>query len=80
MPAGFLYSKSACKTSALCVKRLSLIHICFAVENKTLSALNIRESDFWQPGTRAVMFSQPASQLLAGARMDVYVIRDGEGN
>lgn len=33
----------------------------FAVENKTLSALNIRESDFWQPGTRAVMFSQPAS-------------------
>ncbi|EOC2450434.1 type-F conjugative transfer system secretin TraK, partial [Escherichia coli] len=32
------------------------------------------------PGTRAVMFSQPASQLLAGARMDVYVIRDGEGN
>ncbi len=48
--------------------------------NKTLSALNIRESDFWQPGTRAVMFSQPASQLLAGARMDVYVIRDGEGN
>lgn len=45
----------------------------FAVENKTLSALNIRESDFWQPGTRAVMFSQPASQLLAGARMDVYV-------
>lgn len=52
----------------------------FAVENKTLSALNIRESDFWQPGTRAVMFSQPASQLLAGARMDVYVIRDGEGS
>ncbi|MCX3714891.1 type-F conjugative transfer system secretin TraK, partial [Escherichia coli] len=52
----------------------------FVVENKTLSALNIRESDFWQSGTRAVMFSQPASQLLAGARMDVYVIRDGEGN
>ncbi|WP_249826934.1 hypothetical protein, partial [Escherichia coli] len=23
---------------------------------------------------------QPAGQLLAGARMDVYVIRDGEGN
>ncbi|MCV5282169.1 hypothetical protein OFC15_24355, partial [Escherichia coli] len=23
---------------------------------------------------------QPASQLLAGARMDVYVIRDGVGN
>eukprot|EP01132_Coremiostelium_polycephalum_P011850 gene11850-14496_t len=41
----------------------------FAVENKTLSALNIRESDFWQPGTRAVMFSQPASQLLAGQLM-----------
>ncbi|EEZ0866762.1 type-F conjugative transfer system secretin TraK, partial [Escherichia coli] len=25
-------------------------------------------------------FSQPVSQLLAAARMDVYVIRDGEGN
>ncbi|EOP2194309.1 type-F conjugative transfer system secretin TraK, partial [Escherichia coli] len=24
--------------------------------------------------------SQPVSQLLAAARMDVYVIRDGEGN
>ncbi|MBW6805772.1 type-F conjugative transfer system secretin TraK, partial [Salmonella enterica subsp. enterica serovar Weltevreden] len=24
--------------------------------------------------------SQPVSQILAGARMDVYVIRDGEGN
>ncbi|EAN4077005.1 type-F conjugative transfer system secretin TraK [Salmonella enterica] len=52
----------------------------FAVENKTPSDLNIRESDFWQPGTRAVMFSQPAARLLAGARMDVYVLRDGEGN
>ncbi|EDN0148704.1 type-F conjugative transfer system secretin TraK, partial [Salmonella enterica subsp. enterica serovar Enteritidis] len=52
----------------------------FAVENKTPSALNIRESDFWQPGIRAVMFSQPVSQLLAGTRMDVYVIRDGEGS
>ncbi|EBN8662988.1 type-F conjugative transfer system secretin TraK [Salmonella enterica] len=50
----------------------------FAVENKTPSDLNIRESDFWQPGTRAVMFSQPAARLLAGACMDVYVIRDGE--
>lgn len=52
----------------------------FVVENHTLSALAVRESDFWQPGTRAVMFSQPASQLLARARMDVYVISDGEGN
>ncbi|MEL9383783.1 type-F conjugative transfer system secretin TraK, partial [Escherichia coli] len=52
----------------------------FVLENKTMSALNSRESDFGQPGPRAVMFSQPASQLLAGARMDVYVIRDGEGN
>ncbi|HFO6578116.1 TPA: type-F conjugative transfer system secretin TraK, partial [Escherichia coli] len=26
------------------------------------------------------MFSQPVSQLLVAARMDVYVIRDGEGN
>lgn len=52
----------------------------FTVENRTSSALNVRESDFWQPGTRAVMFARPVSQVLAGARLDVYVIRDGEGS
>ncbi|EBP9162712.1 type-F conjugative transfer system secretin TraK, partial [Salmonella enterica] len=52
----------------------------FVVKNTTLSPLNIRESDFWQPGTRAVMFAQPVSQILSGARLDIWVIRDGEGN
>ncbi|HII0647210.1 TPA: type-F conjugative transfer system secretin TraK [Salmonella enterica subsp. enterica serovar Yopougon] len=57
----------------------SLKMVRFAVENKTLSVLNIRESDFWQPGIRAVMFGRPVSRLPAGACMDVYVIRGGEG-
>ncbi|ELF6713703.1 type-F conjugative transfer system secretin TraK [Salmonella enterica] len=52
----------------------------FAVENQTPEAVNVRESDFWQPGTRAVMFAQPVSQILSGARLDIWVIRDGEGN
>lgn len=43
----------------------------FAVENKTLSALNIRESDFWQPGTRAgrCSASLPASYWQVRAWM-----------
>ena len=77
LPAGW-YQVPVTKETVWTGNHLKMVR--FAVENKTLSALNIRESDFWQPGTRAVMFSQPASQLLAGARMDVYVIRDGEGN
>ncbi|EBC2121742.1 type-F conjugative transfer system secretin TraK [Salmonella enterica] len=52
----------------------------FAVENQTPEAVNVRESDFWQPGTRAVMFAQPVSQILSGSRLDIWVIRDGEGN
>lgn len=52
----------------------------FVVKNTTLSPLNIRESDFWQPGTRAVMFAQPVSQIVSGARLDIWVIRDGGGN
>ncbi|HHA1672064.1 TPA: type-F conjugative transfer system secretin TraK [Enterobacter roggenkampii] len=51
----------------------------FSVKNESLSPLNIRESDFWQQGTRAVMFSQPASMLMVNGRMSVWVILSGEG-
>lgn len=33
----------------------------------------IRESDFWQPGTRAIMLSSPAGQLTGGGRMQVWI-------
>jgi conjugal transfer pilus assembly protein TraK len=32
----------------------------YSLENVTLSPRMIRESDFWQPGTRAIMLSSPA--------------------
>lgn len=73
-PAGL----SAQAKSVRVGNHLKMVH--FSVENKTLYPVNVRESDFWKPGIRAVMFGQPVSQVLAGARLDVYVIRDGEGN
>ncbi|HIB5432000.1 TPA: type-F conjugative transfer system secretin TraK, partial [Klebsiella pneumoniae] len=39
----------------------------------------VRESDFWQPGTRAVMFSTPAGLLTAGGRMQIWVTTSDEG-
>lgn len=45
----------------------------YSLENMTLSPRIVRESDFWQPGTRAIMLSTPAGQLTAGGRMQVWV-------
>lgn len=45
----------------------------YDVENVTLSARTIRESDFWQAGTRAIMLSGSAGQLVGGGRMQVWV-------
>lgn len=45
----------------------------YTLENVTISPRLVRESDFWQPGTRAVMLSTPAGQLTGGGRMQVWV-------
>ena len=45
----------------------------YSLDNVTLSSRMVRESDFWQPGTRAVMLSSPAGQLTGGGRMQVWV-------
>lgn len=45
----------------------------YSVENMTYSPRLIRESDFWQPGTRAIMLSTPAGPLTAGGRMYIWV-------
>ncbi len=45
----------------------------YDVENVTLSARAIRESDFWQAGTRAIMLSGSVGQLVGGGRLQVWV-------
>ncbi|MDP1369085.1 type-F conjugative transfer system secretin TraK, partial [Klebsiella pneumoniae] len=45
----------------------------YSLDNVSLSARLVRESDFWQPGTRAVMVSPPAGLLTDGARMQLSV-------
>uniref|UniRef100_UPI001484DA87 TraK domain-containing protein n=1 Tax=Escherichia coli TaxID=562 RepID=UPI001484DA87 len=52
----------------------------FTVDNTTLSAPNIRESDAWQPGTRAVRFSQPPRQFMAAAPIVLAARRAGRGS
>lgn len=51
----------------------------YSLDNVSLSARMVRESDFWQPGTRAVMFSTPAGLLTAGGRMQIWVTTSDEG-
>ncbi|ELJ9595512.1 type-F conjugative transfer system secretin TraK, partial [Klebsiella pneumoniae] len=50
-----------------------------SLDNVSLSPRMVRESDFWQPGTRAVMFSTPAGLLTAGGRMHIWVTTSDEG-
>ena len=45
----------------------------YSVVNLLTSARGIKETDFWQSGTRAIMFAEPTSQLLPGGRLQVYV-------
>ncbi len=56
-----------------------LIVVRYSLDNVSLSARMVRESDFWQPGTRAVMFSTPAGLLTAGGRMQIWVTTSDEG-
>ena len=45
----------------------------YTVMNLLPSARNIRETDFWQVGTRAIMFAEPTDQILSGGRLQLYV-------
>ena len=51
----------------------------YSLDNVSLSPRMVRESDFWQPGTRAVMLSTPAGPLTAGGRMQVWVTTSDAG-
>lgn len=50
----------------------------YTVANLLPDALSIKESDFWQPGTRAIMFTEPANHIPGGGRMQLYVTTSGE--
>ncbi|MDD9665862.1 type-F conjugative transfer system secretin TraK [Klebsiella pasteurii] len=51
----------------------------YSLDNVSLSPRMVRESDFWQPGTRAVMLSTPAGPLTAGGRMQVWISTSDAG-
>lgn len=51
----------------------------YSLDNVSLSPRMVRESDFWQPGTRAVMLSTPAGPLTAGGRMQVWITTSDAG-
>lgn len=53
--------------------------ICFTVSNPGLSSVWVNEHDFWQQGTRAVLFDSPTRQLVGGGRMKVYLTRSEGG-
>ncbi|MCP9269141.1 type-F conjugative transfer system secretin TraK [Xenorhabdus sp. XENO-1] len=50
----------------------------YSVENKLPITLNVKESDFWQPGTRAVMFNESTQQIIGAGRMLIYVTSSEE--
>ncbi|PEH74459.1 type-F conjugative transfer system secretin TraK [Edwardsiella tarda] len=50
----------------------------YTVINQGTTSKNVSERDFWQPGTRAIMFVGPAQQIIGGGRMQVYVTTSGE--
>lgn len=51
----------------------------YSLVNTSFSSRLVRESDFWQSGTRAVMLSTPAGPLIAGGRMQVWVTTSDTG-
>lgn len=51
----------------------------FHLVNPTLTPVALKESAFWQPGVRAVMFSGRAERLAASGAIEVYIIRDAGG-
>ncbi|ELM3737406.1 type-F conjugative transfer system secretin TraK [Edwardsiella piscicida] len=50
----------------------------YTVINPGNTPRTVSERDFWQPGTRAIMFVGPARQIIGGGRMPVYVTTSGE--
>lgn len=51
----------------------------YRLDNLSASTQMVRESDFWQPGTRAIMLSNPAGPLIGGGSMQVWVTTSETG-
>lgn len=45
----------------------------YQVRNPNAYSVRVTEQDFWQPGIRAVMFTQPVKHLLPGATLSLYI-------
>ncbi|ENZ7914630.1 type-F conjugative transfer system secretin TraK [Klebsiella aerogenes] len=45
----------------------------YIVENMTYSPVIVKESDFWQPGTRAIMMNGISRSLVGGGRLQVWI-------
>ena len=52
--------------------------VSYRVTNGTAADRSLKESDFWQPGIRGVLFAVPARQLMAGGALQVFIISSGE--
>ncbi len=51
----------------------------YRLDNLSASSQIVRESDFWQPGTRAIMLSNPVGPLIGGGSMQVWVTTSETG-
>ncbi|WP_342221475.1 type-F conjugative transfer system secretin TraK [Candidatus Fukatsuia endosymbiont of Tuberolachnus salignus] len=50
----------------------------YQVRNPNTYSIHLTEQDFWRPGIRAVMFTQPVNRLLPGAAFSLYITTDRE--
>lgn len=51
--------------------------VSYRVTNVSGAARSLTESDFWHRGVRAVLFTEPARQLIAGGSLSVFLISSG---
>ncbi|MEG2264330.1 MAG: type-F conjugative transfer system secretin TraK [Acinetobacter sp.] len=50
----------------------------YSVTNLLATSRDIKETDFWQPGTRAIMLAEPTQQIVGHGRLQVYVTTSEE--
>lgn len=50
----------------------------YRLQNPLLVSVDVREQDFWQPGTRAVMVYPKYTRLIAGASTTLFITRTRE--
>lgn len=51
--------------------------VSYRITNGSVSVRSLTESDLWQQGIRAVLFAEPARQIMAGGALQVFIISGG---